>query len=379
MPSDIYRLTEPQILDNLTPGKVLILLGARRTGKTFILKKIQKNLTDDVLYLNGEDADVQRLLELRAAASYRQFFGDKKILLIDEAQKLNEAGKTLKLITDSFPDLRIVVTGSSAFDLTGKLGEPLTGRNLKFRLYPLSESEIVKFTDPLNLRADLEERLVFGSYPELYFINDRGRKERYLRELVNDYLLKDILAFDGIRNSGVIKNLLRLIAFQIGKEVSLNEIGTQLGISRNTVEKYLDLLSKVFVIFRLEGYSRNLRKEITKNSKWYFYDNGIRNTLIANFFSFESRPDKGELWENFIISERLKHQEYSGIFANNFFWRTYDHQEIDLLEERNGSLFAYEIKLSQQKVKIPVAFKAAYPDSSFEIITRDSYSKFLTA
>lgn len=379
MPSDIYRLTEPQILDNLTPGKVLILLGARRTGKTFILKKIKKNLTDDVLYLNGEDADVQRLLELRAAASYRQFFGDKKILLIDEAQKLNEAGKTLKLITDSFPDLRIVVTGSSAFDLTGKLGEPLTGRNLKFRLYPLSESEIVKFTDPLNLRADLEERLVFGSYPELYFINDRGRKERYLRELVNDYLLKDILAFDGIRNSGVIKNLLRLIAFQIGKEVSLNEIGTQLGISRNTVEKYLDLLSKVFVIFRLEGYSRNLRKEITKNSKWYFYDNGIRNTLIANFFPFESRPDKGELWENFIISERLKHQEYSGIFANNFFWRTYDHQEIDLLEERNGSLFAYEIKLSKQKVKIPVAFKTAYPDSSFEIITRDSYGKFLTA
>ncbi len=365
------------ILESLVPGKVVILLGARRTGKTVLLKKIVSMISEPSIFFNGEDFEVQRLLENRSVANYEMILGTTKLLVIDEAQKVPEIGKILKLMIDSIPGLRIIVTGSSAFDLTGKLGEPLTGRNRTFRLFPLSEQELDPLYGITEKRAALEERLVFGSYPEVISIDDREAKVKYLKELVNDYLLRDLLSFEGVKNAGVINNLLRLVAFQAGSEVSMSELSSNLGIARNTVEKYLDLLSKVYVIFKVEGFSRNLRKEITKNAKWYFYDNGIRNTLVANLNPLGLRNDTGSLWENFIISERIKFQEYQNVLSNNFFWRTYDKQEIDWIEERGGKLFAYEFKFNKEKAKFPIAFSEAYPESEFRVISANNYHEFV--
>lgn len=373
----ITRKIESVILESLVPGKVVILLGARRTGKTVLLKKIVSMISEPSIFFNGEDFEVQRLLENRSVANYEKILGTTKLLVIDEAQKVPEIGKILKLMIDSIPGLRIIVTGSSAFDLTGKLGEPLTGRNRTFRLFPLSEQELDPLYGITEKRAALEERLVFGSYPEVISIYDREDKVKYLKELVNDYLLRDLLSFEGVKNAGVINNLLRLVAFQAGSEVSMSELSSNLGIARNTVEKYLDLLSKVYVIFKVEGFSRNLRKEITKNSKWYFYDNGIRNTLVANLNPLGLRNDIGSLWENFIISERIKFQEYQNVLSNNFFWRTYDKQEIDWIEERGGKLFAYEFKFNKEKAKFPVAFSAAYPESEFKVVSANNYHEFV--
>ena len=373
----ITRKIESVILESLVPGKVVILLGARRTGKTVLLKKIVSMISEPSIFFNGEDFEVQRLLENRSVANYEMILGTTKLLVIDEAQKVPEIGKILKLMIDSIPGLRIIVTGSSAFDLTGKLGEPLTGRNRTFRLFPLSEQELDPLYGITEKRAALEERLVFGSYPEVISIPNREAKVNYLKELVNDYLLRDLLSFEGVKNAGVINNLLRLVAFQAGSEVSMSELSSNLGIARNTVEKYLDLLSKVYVIFKVEGFSRNLRKEITKNAKWYFYDNGIRNTLVANLNPLGLRNDTGSLWENFIISERIKFQEYQNVLSNNFFWRTYDKQEIDWIEERGGKLFAYEFKFNKEKAKFPIAFSEAYPESEFRVISANNYHEFV--
>ncbi len=373
----ITRKIESVILESLVPGKVVILLGARRTGKTVLLKKIVSMISEPSIFFNGEDFEVQRLLENRSVANYEKILGTTKLLVIDEAQKVPEIGKILKLMIDSIQGLRIIVTGSSAFDLTGKLGEPLTGRNRTFRLFPLSEQELDPLYGITEKRAALEERLVFGSYPEVISIHDREDKVKYLKELVNDYLLRDLLSFEGVKNAGVINNLLRLVAFMAGSEVSMSELSSNLGIARNTVEKYLDLLSKVYVIFKVEGFSRNLRKEITKNSKWYFYDNGIRNTLVANLNPLGLRNDTGSLWENFIISERIKFQEYQNVLSNNFFWRTYDKQEIDWIEERGGKLFAYEFKFNKEKAKFPVAFSVAYPESEFKVVSVNNYHEFV--
>lgn len=373
----ITRKIESVLLESLVPGKVVILLGARRTGKTVLLKKIVSMISEPSIFFNGEDFEVQRLLENRSVANYEKILGTTKLLVIDEAQKVPEIGKILKLMIDSIQGLRIIVTGSSAFDLTGKLGEPLTGRNRTFRLFPLSEQELDPLYGITEKRAALEERLVFGSYPEVISIHDREDKVKYLKELVNDYLLRDLLSFEGVKNAGVINNLLRLVAFQAGSEVSMSELSSNLGIARNTVEKYLDLLSKVYVIFKVEGFSRNLRKEITKNSKWYFYDNGIRNTLVANLNPLGLRNDTGGLWENFIISERIKFQEYQNVLSNNFFWRTYDKQEIDWIEERGGKLFAYEFKFNKEKAKFPVAFSVAYPESEFKVVSVNNYHEFV--
>lgn len=373
----ITRKIESVMLESLVPGKVVILLGARRTGKTVLLKKIVSMISEPSIFFNGEDFEVQRLLENRSVANYEMILGTTKLLVIDEAQKVPEIGKILKLMIDSIPGLRIIVTGSSAFDLTGKLGEPLTGRNRTFRLFPLSEQELDPLYGITEKRAALEERLVFGSYPEVISIHNRETKVKYLKELVNDYLVRDLLSFEGVKNAGVINNLLRLVAFQAGSEVSMSELSSNLGIARNTVEKYLDLLSKVYVIFKVEGFSRNLRKEITKNAKWYFYDNGIRNTLVANLNPLGLRNDTGSLWENFIISERIKFQEYQNVLSNNFFWRTYDKQEIDWIEERGGKLFAYEFKFNKEKAKFPIAFSEAYPESEFRVISANNYHEFV--
>jgi predicted AAA+ superfamily ATPase len=300
------------------------------------------------------------------------------MLIIDEAQSIPQIGLVLKLMVDEISGLKVLVTGSSAFDLGNATGEPLTGRKSVFTLYPLSEREF-SGTETIIERTDrLKMRLVFGNYPELIHLSDIDEKREYLIELINSYLLKDIFSFENIKHSSKIFNLLRLIAYQTGNTVSLNELGTQLSLSKNTVEKYLDLLSKVYILFRVDGFSRNLRKEITKNSKWYFSDNGIRNAVIANFNNADLRNDKGQLWENYIISERLKYQQYKKRIANNFFWRTYDQQEIDWVEEREGKLSGFEFKLSSLKAKPPTAWKRSYPDAKFEIITPQNYFEWVS-
>ena len=363
----------------MVPGKVLVLLGARRIGKTVFINEIINELKTPPLFLNGEDLGTHEIFRQRTIENYRMLLGDKKVLVIDEAQKIPEIGKALKLMVDEIKGIKIIVTGSSMFDLNNQLGEPLTGRKITFHMFPLAQMEFTKQENLIETRNQLETRLIFGSYPELLQYKTAAKKTQYLRELVNSYLLKDILAFENIRNSSKLLDLLKLLAFQMGAEVSLEELGRQLQISKNTVERYLDLLSKVFVIYRLQGFSRNLRTEITKHNKWYFYDNGIRNTLIANHHPLSMRNDTGALWENYLLSERIKYQSYSGMMANNYFWRTYQQQEIDFIEDKGGKLFAYEFKWKKNKpAKIPSAWAEAYPKQKFEVITSGNYLPWIT-
>ena len=369
----ISRILFDKILSSLRPGKVVVLLGARRVGKTFLIKEIMKGISEPYLFLNGEEFSTRELLERRTVKNYLAVLGDKKLLIIDEAQKIPEIGNILKLMVDGIDDLKIIATGSSAFDLQNKAGEPLTGRKITLNLYPLSEKELFVLEPIVNRKDNLQARLIFGNYPESYNLNSFEDKLIYLNDLITSYLLRDILTFENIKNSSKLINLLRLIAFQIGGEVSLHELAKQLQLSRNTVEKYLDLLTKVFILFKLDGYSGNLRKEVVKSSKWYFYDNGVRNAVIANLNPLNFRNDLGALWENYMISERMKYQSYSGMIVNNYFWRTYDQQEIDLVEEREGNLFAYEMKWNESKVKIPTAWQKAYPEAQFKVITQENY------
>ncbi len=374
----LVRDLSENITKKLQSNKVVIVFGARRVGKTVLVKGLLEKINEPVLSLNGEDINVHDRLAIRSVENYKQLLGSYKFLYIDEAQKIPEIGLKLKLMIDEIEDLKIIISGSSSFDIHKDAGEPLTGRKYSFKLFALSENEFNQVENKIEKIDKVRERLIFGNYPELLQLPDREDKIDYLNEMVSSYLLKDILVYENIKNSQKIFNLLRLIAFQIGGEVSLQELGKQLGISKNTVEKYLDLLSKVFILHKVEGFSRNLRKEITKNSRWYFLDNGIRNAVIANFNPIESRNDIGALWENYMISERLKYQEYNRLSSNNYFWRTYEQQEVDWVEERDGSLFGYEFKWKESKVKIPTQWKNAYPDSSFEVINKDNFEKWLT-
>ena len=370
----IERSIEERLLNSLTPNKVVVLLGPRRTGKTILIKKLKSKLKEPFSLWNGEDFNVQEQLSRRSTSQYRSLLGSRKMLIIDEAQKIPDIGNKLKLMVDEIEDLKILVTGSSAFDINNAIGEPLTGRKKTLYLFPVSEQEYQQLEEPIDRIGNLRNRLIFGNYPELLHLPDREDKIEYLQELVQSYLLKDILAFENIRNSGKILLLLKLVSFQVGSEVSYQELGNQLGISKNTVEKYLNLLTKVFVLFKVGGFSRNLRKEITKSSKWYFYDNGLRNAIIANLSPLELRNDHGLLWENYIISERIKYQAYARMLVNNHFWRTYDQQEIDWVEDREGKLFAYEMKWNHQKrVRVPAAWRKAYPDATFQAITPQNY------
>jgi len=379
METYIARAIREQFISKLHPNKVLVLLGARRTGKTVFLKKfLSENISEPYLFLNGEDMAVQMNLSNRTIENYRFLLGNNRLLVIDEAQKIPEIGLILKLMVDNIDGLKIIATGSSVFDISNKLGEPLTGRKYSVNIFPFAQLEFAGYENIIESRSRLEERLIYGSYPELIHIQGPEGKKDYLRELVNSYLLRDILEFEGVRNSEKMYALLRLIAFQLGKEVSLEELGKQLAISRNTVEKYLDLLSKVFIIYKLSGFSRNLRSEITKTSRWYFIDNGIRNTLINNFNPIALRNDVGELWENYILSERIKFQQYKGEHANNYFWRTYEQKEIDWIEEKDGKLAAYEVKWGTDKIiKAPLAWTKAYPDSSFTVIHPNNYLSWI--
>jgi predicted AAA+ superfamily ATPase len=363
----------------LKPNKVLILLGARRVGKTALIDEFLK--TEDeksYLKLHGEDISHVNILQERTIANYNRLLNNKSLLIIDEAQSIPEIGLILKLIVDNIPNIKIIATGSSMFDLGIKLGEPLVGRKNTLYLFPLAQMEFSQYENFIETKTKLEERLIFGSYPELEEYTDWKEKENYLKELINSYLLKDILAFEGIRNANKIIDLLKLIAFQIGKEISVQELGQKLSISKNTVESYLDLLTKVFILIKVKGYSKNLRKEITKMNRWYFADNGIRNAIIANFNRIDARVDIGDLWENYFITERIKYHQYNNKNMNYYFWRTYDQQEIDWIEEDALSLDAFELKWnSKRKTKIPKAWETAYPNATFQVVNQDNYLGFI--
>jgi uncharacterized protein len=361
------------------PNKVLILLGARRVGKTDLIKNYLSEIPkSDYLQLNGEDIQDANLLKERSVNNYKRLLANVNLLVIDEAQNIPNIGMILKLIVDTIDGIKIIATGSSVFDLSNNLGEPLVGRKNTMYLFPLSQIEFSEQENYKQTVENLEQRLLFGSYPELEQYADWEDKKAYINEIINSYLLKDILVFEGIKHSDKVYDLLRLIAFQIGQEVSLLELATQLQMSKNTVANYLDLLSKVFVLFKVEGFSRNLRKEIVKSSRWYFYDNGIRNGIINNFSTIQNRNDVGGLWENYLASERIKKQHYKKMQTNNYFWRTYDQQELDWLEEIDNNLAGFEFKWNENRiVKIPTAFAKTYPEASFEVINKENYLDFI--
>ena len=362
----------------LTNQKVMLVYGARRVGKTVLIRQVSEKYAGKTLFLNGEDASTEVMFRERTAAHYRQLLSGVDLLIIDEAQNIPEIGKILKLIVDDVENIQVIASGSSSFDLRNQTGEPLVGRSYTFHLSPLSAEEWLTQIPAAQLYMDLEERLVYGNYPELLSIKSFEQKQMYLSELAQSYLLKDILTLDGIKNSSKMYNLLRLVAFQMGSEVSYDELGKHLSLSRNTVEKYLDLLAKTFVIYRLPAYSRNPRKEVSKAGKWYFYDNGIRNAVIGDFRPLAIRQDVGALWESYMISERMKLNDNRHDTSMYYFWRTYNGQEIDLIEERNGELKAFEFKWGDKKPKCPSSFKDNYPDVPFTSVNKSNFIDFVT-
>ncbi len=363
--------------DYLTENKVLLILGPRQVGKTTLLKNFLQKTKLKCKLVSGENIIVQDVLSSQNFDRIKEFAEGYDLLAIDEAHKIKGVGLGLKIIVDNIPGIKVIATGSSSFELLGQTGEPLTGRKRTLMLFPVAQLELNKLYNKFELKENLRDYLVFGSYPEVLTQKSRNRKIEILHELTESYLLKDILEFERIKGSRYLFNLLRMLAYQVGSQVSFNELAQNLGVDVKTVARYIDLLKKSFILYEVQGYSRNLRKEITKKSKYYFYDNGVRNALIANFNDLDLRNDVGALWENFIFVERLKKREYKGIFANVYFWRTWDKQEIDLIEEREGKLFAYEIKWSKRKVKVPSQWKALYKNSEFAVITRDNYLEFI--
>lgn len=371
----IERLLEKSLRTKFFKKKAIILLGARQVGKTSLLTKMFGN-RKDVLWLNGDELDVQRLFANISAARLEKFIGTNKILIIDEAQRIDNIGLRLKLITDKIKHVQLIATGSSAFELSNKLNEPLTGRKWEYRMYPLSFSEMAKHHGLMEEKRLLPHRMLYGYYPDV--VNHAGEEKEILKQLSESYLYKDILMWENIHKPDKLLKLLQALAFQMGAQVSYNELGQMCGLDSKTVEKYIVLLEQTFVIFRLTSFSRNLRNELKSSRKIYFYDNGIRNALIANFNQVENRNDVGALWENFIISERIKYLQYSGIWTNFWFWRNKEQREIDFIEEAGGKIHAYEFKWNPEaKYKVPKSFIDAYPNSQFTIIHPDNMENFI--
>ncbi len=373
----IQRFIETRIKEDLFKGKTIVIYGARQIGKTTSVRRILKDFGEQGRYLDCELISVSEKFNNPEPENMKSFFGDYKVIVMDEAQNLKFPGKVLKIITDHIKDVQIIATGSSSFELAGKISEPMTGRVYAHEMYPLSAGEIKGKGDWLEYDSKLERILRFGTYPEV-FLSGEEEAGRLLDQIASSYLYKDLLKLEGIRKPEVLRNLLILIALQLGSEVSYNELASKLGINIRTVQSYLDLLEKTFVLFRLNSFSRNLRNELTKAVKIYFFDNGIRNSLINNFNAIEYRNDAGALWENFIISERKKHNAYTGKRVNSYFWRTYDQKEVDYVEEEGGRIRGYEFKYSGNKRWGKASqFKDAY-NAEIEVISRNNFWKFLS-
>jgi len=367
-------------LDRLiAPGKVVVVHGPRRSGKTTLIRRYVEWREPDALVVSGEDIAAREYLESQSVTKLKALVGERRTLIVDEAQHARQIGLNLKLLVDHAQGLRIVATGSSSFDLARQTGEPLTGRQHTLLLLPLAQMEIERIEDAHQTSARLEMRLIYGSYPEVVLMASDEQRRMYIKELINSYLFKDILQLENIRYTDKLRRLLQLLAFQIGRQVSVTELGAQLGMARNSVERYLGLLEKAYVIYNRHGFSRNLRKEIVKSRRYYFYDNGIRNGLINNFNGVALRDDTGALWENYVLAERLKYNLYTGRLAESYFWRTHDGQEIDLIEELDGRLDAFEMKWSPRRnARAPGAWRRAYPGNTFKAVHPQNYLDFIT-
>lgn len=374
---NIQRSIQKTLEDSvLTKRKIVVLFGARQTGKTTLCNQILTGLPGKILKINGDEIKYTELFSSRDFSKMRLLLDSYDVLFIDEAQRIPDIGINLKIIFDNMPEMKILVTGSSSFEIANQVKEPLTGRTTTFKLMPLSLQEMKQNSNIFDIQQRLEEFMLYGLYPEITHYTTSFEKEKYLTELSSSYLYKDVLELSSIRNSSKISSLLKLLAFQIGKEVSLNEIGQSLGMSQETVGSYIDLLEKSFIVFRLGGFSRNLRKEIGKRDKIYFWDLGVRNCVIQNFSSLSTRNDVGEMWENLIVSERLKYMSNNQLNANTFFWRTYTGAEIDYVEERGGELFAFEIKYTKSRKKAPQTWIENY-GTNFKCITRENFWEFV--
>ncbi len=371
----IIRKVEMAIEKRLFKGKALILLGARQTGKSTLVQNVLNAQKKPWMEMNGDNADVRELLSSTSAARLKRLIGKNKILLIDEAQRIENIGLTLKIITDQLKTIQVIATGSSSFELAGKINEPLTGRKYEFMLFPLSFGEMVGHHGLLEEKRLLEHRMIFGYYPEI--VTHIGEEEERLKLLADSYLYKDILTLEQIKKPALLEKLLKALALQVGSEVSYNELAQTVGSDPKTVEKYIDLLQKAFVLFQLPAYSGNVRNEIKKGKKIYFYDCGIRNAVLNNFNFLSNRTDTGALWENFVIAERMKYLRYAGNDAKFYFWRTTQQQEIDLVEEKGNKLFAYEIKWKDKKVKLPLTFTANYKLTDSGVISKENIEDFI--
>lgn len=354
------------IKDELKPGKTLVLFGPRRVGKTTLLTEFIADSKDNVVSYKGDELSTQHAFEIADSVALQPYIGTADVLAIDEAQAIPNIGQTLKIINDTMPHVSVVVTGSSSFELAGQIGEPLTGRKTTRYLFPITLSELLadKVTPKRAFQNILPQLLVYGMYPDAITSKTNDERADFLRELVDSYLLRDILAYQEVKGSRTLLQLLVLLAYQVGNEVSHTELGSALGIDKNTVARYLDLLEKSYIVFRLGGFSRNLRSEVTRKAKYYFYDIGVRNAVINNFNPLEIRDDIGKLWENFIIVERLKMRTYTNLYANQYFWRTWKQNEIDLVEERAGKLYGYEMKWKDKSVSAPYEWKESYGDNA---------------
>ncbi|MDD4062650.1 MAG: ATP-binding protein [Candidatus Pacebacteria bacterium] len=371
----IKRTIQDRIEAKLFKGKVVILYGPRQAGKTTIVKEIQNKNISKSIYLNCDEPDIREKLENKTSTFLKELIGDKKIVIIDEAQRVKEIGITLKLIIDNFKDVQVVATGSSSFDLANKTAEPLTGRKYEFYLYPLSLEELNPTKNKLEIDRTLENRMIYGSYPEV--IINSSEAEENIKLITKSYLYKDVLQYQNIKNPNVLEKLLQSLALQVGSEVSYNELSSLLNIDKKTVASYIEILKKAFVVFELKPFSSNLRNELRKLRKIYFFDVGVRNALINNFNPLDKRNDVGSLWENFIISERIKRNNNHGNDYNIYFWRTHDGKELDYIEEKNGKLYAYEIKFGSSKSSGSSLFLSTYNNSEFKIINKDSYNSFV--
>ena len=361
-------------------GKVIILIGPRQVGKTTLLKELLSNTmpSNSVQYWNCDENEVRAILSQNSSNQFKSLIGKSQFIVIDEAQRVKDIGITLKLLHDNFPDVQFAVTGSSSLDLSNTINEPLTGRKFEYNLFPFSTNELINHTNMLDEIKQLENRLIYGFYPDV--VNNPGEEKELLSNIISSYLYKDVFEFQDIRKPAIIEKLVQALALQVGSEVSFNELGNLLGIDSLTVQRYIDLLEKAYIIFHIHSFSRNVRNELKKSIKIYFYDNGVRNAVISNFAPCDLRSDLGALWENFLISERIKNNSFHNKKAKYYFWRTTQMQEIDFIENLDGAFSAFEFKYNPKKgnTKCPLTFSNNYPEIPFKVITRENYMEFVT-
>ena len=372
----IKRSIEDTIKDQLHGGRAIIVMGARQVGKTTLLKQVFAKDGSDVLWMSGDEPDVRGMFENMTSTRLKSIIGNHRVVIIDEAQRIEDIGIKLKLITDQIPDVQLLATGSSSFELANKINEPLTGRKWEYKLFPLSFTELVNKTSLIEEKRMVPHRMVYGSYPDV--VTHPGKEVAILRELTESYLYNDILEFDRIHKPEKLNKLLQAIAYQVGAEVSYNELSLLCGLDAKTVASYISILEQAYIIFRLGSFSRNLRNELKHSRKIYFYDNGIRNALIGNFSQAENRTDVGALFENYAIAERMKRKEYLMDYARSWFWRNTNKQEIDYIEEKDDKIHAYELKWNpKRKASAPLSFRNAYPDADFTVINHDNIEDLL--